>query len=241
MKLNRDTLPTAAPAEIDTRLAQLHGDIAEANRRLNIARDLVHEYVGDRKRGRGAYKLSHQEAIADATERVSDARKAAEAAGTALFHFHRDAEAALGRIMDMHDVLATLEAECDIIDAEYHSHPWSRFIAVQDGHIHSGTSCAGGTIRVTTQLGWHPELSGKTEAEAVDLLGPMLCTHCFPSAPVEWTVGKPKADRCKGSGKRFAGQCRNRGMSYYGECTGCGEEQLVTTSGLIRAHKPKKG
>lgn len=228
-------LSTATPVEIDTKLAQLHSDIATARSRLDSALAAIHEYVGDRKRGRTPYKLDHGTATARASQRIEEARAEGD-----KFYLHGQVERAIGCTFDMHDVIAALETKCEQIDMEYASRPWSRFIAVQDGHLHSGTRCAGGTIRVTTQLGWHPELSGKTEAEAVAELGPMLCTHCFPSAPVEWTVGKPKPARCEGSGKRFAGECRRRGMSYYGECTGCGEIQTVTTNGLIRAHKPKK-
>ena len=59
-------------------------------------------------------------------------------------------------------------------------------------HIHSSTSCH--TLRPTTKIGWLPELSGLTESDAVDEWGEILCSHCFPSAPVAWTIGVNKKD-----------------------------------------------
>jgi hypothetical protein len=67
---------------------------------------------------------------------------------------------------------------------------WSRFFLVSGGHIHHSTHCH--TIRLTTQVGWLPDLSGLTEAEAVEEHGEILCSHCFPHAPVAWTNGVSK-------------------------------------------------
>jgi hypothetical protein len=68
---------------------------------------------------------------------------------------------------------------------------WSRFFLVSGGHIHHSTHCH--TIRLTTDVGWLPDLSGLTEAEAVEEHGEILCSHCFPHAPVAWTNGVSKA------------------------------------------------
>lgn len=68
---------------------------------------------------------------------------------------------------------------------------WSRFFLVSGGHIHHSTHCH--TIRLTTDVGWLPDLSGLTEVEAVEEHGEILCSHCFPLAPVEWTNGVSKA------------------------------------------------
>jgi hypothetical protein len=56
---------------------------------------------------------------------------------------------------------------------------------------HSTTSCS--TCRFDTVFAWLPELSGLSEADAVEAYGSILCTVCFPSAPVEWTGGESKA------------------------------------------------
>lgn len=67
---------------------------------------------------------------------------------------------------------------------------WSRFFLVTSsaGHVHSSTGCH--TCRATTTYGWMPELSGQSEAEAVAKLGAVLCSACFPSAPVEHQGGR---------------------------------------------------
>jgi hypothetical protein len=89
------------------------------------------------------------------------------------------------------ELIAELEAlhqQADELEASYTG--WSRFFLVTSsaGHVHSSMHCS--TCRPTTQYGWLPELSGKTEDVAVDELGPTLCSVCFSSAPVDWTTGK---------------------------------------------------
>lgn len=74
---------------------------------------------------------------------------------------------------------------------------WSRFFLVTNvgGHIHRDMNCS--TCFPTTQYGWLTELSGLTEAAAVAEYGEILCSICFPSAPVEWTNGENKKDRAR--------------------------------------------
>jgi hypothetical protein len=116
---------------------------------------------------------------------------------------------------------------------------WSRFFLVQDGHIHARTSCQ--SLRPTTRVGWLPELSGESEEDAVKAHGAMLCTFCFPSAPVEWTRGKPAdPSTCEGSGI-YAGEYmtdkQKRLYSKYGTCPHCGEGVSVTSTMKFRKHK----
>lgn len=84
--------------------------------------------------------------------------------------------------------LADVEARMEELEASYTG--WSRFFLVtsSQGHIHSSMSCS--TCRPTTAYGWLPQLSGSTEAAAVEAHGPALCSVCFSSAPVEWVGGK---------------------------------------------------
>lgn len=72
---------------------------------------------------------------------------------------------------------------------------WSRFFLVtnNNGHIHSSMNCS--TCFATTQFGWLPQLSGLTEAEAVADQGEILCSICFPTAPIAWTTGVSKASQ----------------------------------------------
>lgn len=67
---------------------------------------------------------------------------------------------------------------------------WSRFYLVLGGHIHSSKGCH--TCTLTTLFSWLPELSGLSEADAVEAHGEILCSVCFPSAPVAWTNGVSK-------------------------------------------------
>ena len=82
------------------------------------------------------------------------------------------------------------QVEYDRLAAQYTG--WSRFFLVTNtgGHIHSGTNCS--TCRWDTSFAWLPELSGLTEADAVEEYGEILCSICYPSAPVEWTNGVNK-------------------------------------------------
>lgn len=84
-------------------------------------------------------------------------------------------------------VLRTITDEIASLNAIYAEHRWSRFYLVPAGHIHSSMFCH--SCYPDTQYAWLPELSGDTEAEAVAAEGEILCTFCFPSAPVAWTEG----------------------------------------------------
>jgi hypothetical protein len=84
-------------------------------------------------------------------------------------------------------VLRSIVARIKNLNTIYATHRWSRFYLVPAGHIHSSMECH--SCYPDTQYAWLPELSGDTEAEAVAAEGEILCTFCFPSAPVAWTEG----------------------------------------------------
>ncbi len=81
---------------------------------------------------------------------------------------------------------------------------WSRFFLVTNtnGHIHSSLNCS--TCFSTTTYAFLPELSGLTEADAVADQGEILCSICFPSAPVEWTNGVSKATLAERAARQTA-------------------------------------
>jgi hypothetical protein len=81
---------------------------------------------------------------------------------------------------------ARVLVEIERLEAIYRANPWTRYFPClnADGHIHSSLNCP--TCRPTTPMGWTPQLSGKPAEDAVAELGPVLCTVCFPEAPVEW-------------------------------------------------------
>lgn len=78
---------------------------------------------------------------------------------------------------------AALTAEAAPLAAQYNARRWSRFFLVTNtnGHVHSSLNC--GTCYARTTYAWLPELSDRTEAEAVTEFGEKMCTVCFPSAP----------------------------------------------------------
>jgi hypothetical protein len=126
------------------------------------------------------------------------------------------------------------------LDAEFRRRDgWTRFSTVPGGHIHSGQRCVGGSIGPRTRIGWNPELSGMSEADALThfgALGHLMCTHCFPDAPVVQPVSTP---RCVGSGRPYRpGTRQRRYPNGTGECAGCETRRPLTRTGNIRAHQP---
>ena len=129
---------------------------------------------------------------------------------------------------------------------------WSRFFIVRasNGHIHSSMGCS--TCNKNgrpTNFGWLPDLSGLNEKDAVDAHGAILCTVCFPSAPVEWTnhyeeqEKKKAAEKCSGSGKSYDPSLPNRTGYYSGNwatCPECSKKVTLTSTMKLRSHKPEK-
>lgn len=95
------------------------------------------------------------------------------------------------------DEIDALMAEILDLNGIHTEHRWSRFYLVTnlDGHIHSSTACS--TCHLTTEFAWLTDLSGLTEAEAVEAHGAILCSVCYPTAPVEWTNGESHAKKAK--------------------------------------------
>jgi hypothetical protein len=115
---------------------------------------------------------------------------------------------------------------------------WTRFFLVD--HIHNSRACH--TLRPTTRIGWLPNVSGLTEAEAVKEHGATLCTVCFPSAPVELTTKAADPSVCPGSGKFVNRELEHR-LGYYtgnwGTCEDCGERVTVRGHNGVKLMKHK--
>jgi hypothetical protein len=172
--------------------------------------------------------------IEAATQTITEARKRLRST--------RSPETYLARIADAEAriELAALTAEplrraAIALDAALYT-GWTRFYLVQ--HIHSSQHCS--SFRSTTRVGWLPDVSGLTEAEAVAEHGAILCTICFPSAPTEWTEG-PKDDRCTGSGKPTNSDLPQRRGYVAGNwvtCPDCGKQVGITPNGFrVPKHK----
>jgi hypothetical protein len=227
-------LADKTPVELDTRAAELDGDHARVTSALRSTLDRIHDTAEGRpiKRtlaGKCTWRLTDAEATTVTRERLD--------AGTVLPHEARGLSDRLARAAELETTLAANRAESDLIDAEYARRPWTRFVGVAGGHIHSGIWCKGGTIRYDTIRTWAPELSGLTVADAVAKLGPRLCTHCFPSAPVEWTAAAKVVAHCAGSGRSPMPGTLRRGTPVRGTCQECKTSQTLTSRGLVRAHK----
>jgi hypothetical protein len=228
-------LTAQTPREIDEQLAALDG----AYLKLDAARDAkierAHHLNGERKRytraRRGEWPTTTTEVLEALALKLADEKIPAYDVKSVTEAI--EAIDVLGKEMDAN------RKACEPFDAEYTRRPWARFFQVQDGHIHSGTRCQGGSIRNTTRVGWRPELSDKDAADAVAALGPLLCTKCFPSAPVEYTRGLEKTlapGYCTGQGQRGA-DLQMQYASPRGKCPECGQKVGVTSLGKVRRHK----
>lgn len=246
MKLN---LATAAPSEIDTEIAELETAWFTQRHTAGKAMDTLHYAVGDRQT-RSTWKLTEDALFT----RLADLLKDDTRPDFVKFH-HRTAPDIAKALVTLHQAnteMAQLQREIDILEAEYKRRPWSRFhqLRTTDGaRIHDSRWCPGLHRSNLGDLGWHPDLSGKTEAEAVADLGPVMCSKCFRSAPVEWKRDpkdlKVNPNACPGAEKapvegtvKF--QRSLNGGYEEAECTGCGEMKRLRVGYTIGKHdKPK--
>lgn len=194
------------PKETDVALAEIWKKIYAANTRLGYHNSDVLRMAGAKYYYRGRQRVTEMK-LSDALETVQAradyvaeykaSHVKVEADGYVLTDWSEfkgapyESDKYAETLAKRDELLAErdeLYAERDALEATYTG--WSRFFLVTSspGHIHSSMYCS--TCRPTTTFGWLPELSGKTEAVAVDEHGPTLCSVCFPSAPVDWTTGK---------------------------------------------------
>ncbi|UQT01775.1 hypothetical protein SEA_POKERUS_37 [Mycobacterium phage Pokerus] len=215
----------------DRVLAKLTSAYFDAQDAWERAADRLHGAAADNKTAYG-WKMTHETALAEAQKRAAD---------ESIVRFNREGiERAVAAYGPAIDAYRAANAAIDEHEAANYK-GWQRFFLVPDGHIHASRAC--GSLRITTKIGWLPELSGETEAEAVAAHGAMLCTRCFPTAPVEYTRGKDApADQCPGSGKRYVEGTKTdpRRRTVYGECQHCHVPQIVTMYGVARKHKLPK-
>lgn len=235
---------TIDPREIDTELAALHGTRREATERRASTVNTMHRTAGDKKTGQygtGRWITPNAEIIAQveamAADESTDIRARAKAQHDVAALAEHDAE------------IEKVAAEIEPLNAIYREHRWSRFFLVEgpNGHIHSSTECSTCNHRGRpTRFSWLPELSSKTEADAVESQGARLCSTCFPTAPVEWTnhweleEARKLAASCPGSGTRDWIEGSVTKSRKYAKCQHCGELVSLTPSNKFRKHNPKK-
>ena len=217
-------LTTATPVEIDTVLADLYGKMYRAAevkaRHLANAKEIAE---GADRFEAGDFRYS---GASWSRERAAEQRaKAAEAQG----------------------LIDDLNEEATPYHDEFTRRGgWTRFFMVPDGHVHSSMDCTTCNKNgKATQFGWLPEWSGRSEKEALAALvtesrKTILCTVCYPNAPVEWTKPREEEGTCPGSGTTDYPRETARLGYYsgnYGVCSHCGNRATVTKTGKMRKHK----
>jgi hypothetical protein len=126
--------------------------------------------------------------------------------------------------------LEGLQAEIDVLEAEYDRRGgWTRFLLVGGGHIHTQSQRCG-SIRPTTQVMWLIEAAGMDADEVVRKYSYTACTKCFPNAPVATIEIDPKV--CTAGPYDHSRPPHNR----YAKCNACGYVGALTSTGKIRKH-----
>ena len=235
-------LEEATPPEVDEALSKLWQEASSLNEQAVSAKlSLAHQlgirpvYVTKRRR---EVRETIEELLALAKTKLAD---------EALPRWTRDEiERPVNR---WHETVAKIEAnreEAKPMEARFNREQWSRFFLVTNkgGHIHSSLQCS--TTYPTTSFAWLPTLSGLTEEDAVKEHGAILCSVCFPSAPVEWTMGHERdtSNECPGSRSYDYEEATWRQTSYTGTghaiCSHCGQSIGTSKTRKMRRHdKPE--
>lgn len=225
------------PREVDEQLADLYASLAKTNAKVTSRIDSAHHRLGHRK----SYARSRAGQWTTGPAETLEQLRSALDAGQFSTWDSPQVEGILTAVEELRDEVAGITGGMRELNGEFEARGgWSRFFLVTSsagGHIHSSMSCH--TCKLTTEYGWQPQLSGKAEPDAVAEHGAILCTACYPTAPVEWTRGKDTdSNTCLGSNQHPATESRRIGRSVYVACPVCGELQLYGYSG-VRKHKRK--
>lgn len=244
MSANGAGYSKARMKESDTRLAAATRDLATAMDRVDSAIHDIHRAAGDstghhRRSRHATWEMTLEQALA-AVQRVAqgDPTALSNKAAWNLRNASERARAALSALESAQRAAATARQVVDDLDAVWRDNGrWPRYFQVEGGHIHCSTGCH--SLHPTTRIFWLPDVSGENESEAVAAYGPLLCSHCFSSAPVEWTTRAPTPadpDQCTGTGRYVPGADR-RLRSPRGTCPECGGVVSVTSLGNARKHR----
>lgn len=241
-------LATATPRQIDERLAALESEWFGHRATAAARMESFHRAAGDRQDYRGrqrVWRRSDSDVLAAVREKVADPDLPPH-----VFITIGGTEKVARWITSYDEALAAadvLQGRIDELEGEFARRGgWPRFFQLRStggARIHGTRWCSGLHRSDQGDLGWHPELSGKTEAEAVAELGPVMCSKCFRTAPVEWRQDPRKLtadpDRCPGSGE-VANDLQTRYHTPRGTCPECGKPVTPTGTGRTPAHKKPK-
>lgn len=139
-----------------------------------------------------------------------------------------------------------LQLKIEKLDKDYKG--WARYFIVPGGHIHESTQCrtCNHSWEHPTQFEWLTNFSATPLEEVVDQHGAVLCTVCFPEAPLDWTnyfdrlAEEKKKTQCPGSATwDYDLDTARLGQptGNYGICEHCGEKISITSTGKLRAHR----
>lgn len=213
----------------DVELAAATTVLQRAVQRRDAAYDSAHRAAGDRAahyRGQRTWGLSWAAVLTELDRLQSVTGPQAGAA-----------QRALAAVAAAEGAVAAAGAEVDRLEAIWsRCGRWQRYFSVPGGHIHASPTCR--SLRPTTRIGWLPELSAEPVAAAVTAYGAVLCSHCFPQAPTDWTAGHSPAARagsCPGSGQWVPDATFTR-VSPRGTCPVCGHTVGVTARAKARRH-----
>lgn len=237
---------TATPAEIDTAIAELYGiRLQLGDHRVVVMGDL-RRALGQRGRrmtgGWTSWEVSAPDTVAQARQ------VAAGEVEEPTFQARRAVGPLLVTLDGVDDALVRVVEARVPLDARYEAGPWTRYFWVQGngGHGHRSEDCSTcNKGRNETRFGWHPELSGKTDADAIAVFKDRLCSVCFPDAPVAHKDAL-KPGQCKGSRQApVDGTMRRFGPSRtgYGRCPVCPDGtdlRVLTAGGVLKAHAAPK-
>lgn len=165
--------------ESDRVLARLWMDRARARARLRTAETCVHQMAGDRQIHYGGGHREWKFSLTEAVAHVANKAKGPFVNGAA------EAKRSLAELGLAREAKDRLDEVVKAQQREWAEHGrWPRYLVVPGGHIHNSDGCF--TLRYDTDTRWIPELSGDTEADAVERYGAALCSHCYPSTPSYW-------------------------------------------------------
>lgn len=231
--------------QIDTAIAEAYTALIAAGHAVEQREVSILRYAGARqvKRGRRyEWTLTVTEAEVAVQQAIEGKDEHERFVFNGMWQGVSDLSGALAKLTAAREARDEARENYRKLNEQYEG--WSRFFLVTqaNGHIHSSMNCQtcnrNGSF---TAFSWLPTLSGLGEEQAVAEHGAILCTVCFPSAPVEWTNGHEREDdSCKGEVDpetvTYAGY-----NNHYGEgrCS-CGKWGRMTQNGKLRKHKPNK-
>jgi hypothetical protein len=206
IEVSTDT-PAINPVEFDEHLYELYQQASKIEDQLESNRDYQHIAAGDRKEwigGRQYWRRTSAEVLESLQIMAKD--------GVELpASISRGGRRTARQLLTEEDELMVAQAEAanaiNQQEAIYRlpENRWPRYFRClnSDGHIHSSLrGCP--TVRWDTPMGWNTDLSGRPVKDAIDKLGPTLCSVCYPGAPVEWRQKKSDVERAEREARKAA-------------------------------------